>query len=91
MGTDGEVIRLLTEIKDSLERRMAQGFRSVNDRLDAMAIRLDRQGGLLRSGQTNLVRLNDWSEKIDQALAERDKRIDELGSRLRKLENGTAH
>ena len=52
MGTDGEVIRLLTEIKDSLERRMAQGFRSINDRLDAMAIRLDRQGGLLRSSQT---------------------------------------
>jgi hypothetical protein len=97
MPNDGEVIRLLTEIKDSLERQlegldhnMAAGFRSVSDRLDAMAARLDRQGGLLRAGQTNLVRLNDWSEKIDQALAERDKRIDELEARLRRLENGKA-
>ena len=55
-------------------------------RFDAQAARMDRQGGLLRAGQTNLVRLNDWSETIDQLLAVRDKRPDELEARLRKLE-----
>ena len=78
---------LITSLTQSFERELRTGLASVNDKLDGVNTRLDRQGGLLRSGQTNLVRLNNWSEEIDSLLAKRDKRIDELESRVRKLEN----
>jgi hypothetical protein len=94
--SNDEVIRLLIEIKESLERDMAavrddmaqlrHDMERLGERFDAVGARLDRQGGLIRSGQTNIVRLNDWSEKIDQMLAARDKRMDEIEARLRKLE-----
>jgi hypothetical protein len=89
MADNGEVIRLLMEIKESLEREMGELHREVKrlgERFDAVGARLDRQGGLIRAGQTNIVRLNDWSEKIGQMLAARYKRLDELDARLRKLE-----
>lgn len=93
-NSNGEVLRLLTEIKESLEREvtalrqhMDGRFQRLEEKYDAQAVRLDRQGGLIRAGQTNIVRLNDWSEKIDQMLAARDKRIDALEARVRKLEN----
>ena len=84
--SNGNIERLLTDMKESLERQMETGFKRLEERYDAQAARMDRQGGLIRSGQTNIVRLNDWSEKMDQLLAARDKRIDELEARLRKLE-----
>ena len=79
-ATRADIKHLETLITDLTE--------SLSDRLDGINARLDRQGGLLRSGQTNLVRLNDWSEEIDQALTRRDKRIDKLEARVKKLENG---
>lgn len=78
---------LITSLTQSLGREVRTGLASVNDKLDGVNARLDRQGGLLRSGQTNIVRLNDWSETIDSLLAKRDKRIDELESRVQKLES----
>src|SRR5688572_20797967 len=81
------LVELITSMKESLEREIRTGFERVNERFDRIEVRLDRQGGLIRSGQTNLVRLNDWSEKMDQLLAARDKRLDELEARLRKLES----
>lgn len=77
---------LITNVSESLGRELRDGLASVNDKLDGVNARLDRQGGWLRAGQTNLVRLNDWSERIDSLLAKRDKRIDALEARLRKLE-----
>lgn len=88
-----QIIELLTEVKESLERelgsvrnQMKEGFSSLENRLDTIEARMDRHGGLLRSGQTNLVRLNDWSEQIDKMLSERDRTIAELSERVRKLE-----
>jgi hypothetical protein len=60
------LVELITSMKESLERQMEAGFRRLEEKYDAQAARMDRQGGLIRSGQTNLVRLNDWSEKVDQ-------------------------
>jgi hypothetical protein len=86
------LVELITSMKDSLESEIHSFRDDVIRRLDRIEVRLDRQGGLIRSGQTNLVRLNGWSEKMDQLLAARDKRLDELEARLRKLEsqNGSA-
>jgi hypothetical protein len=78
---------LITNLTQSLELELRTGIASVNDKLDGVNARLDRQGGLLRSGQTNLVRLNDWAETIDSLLAKRDKRIDDIDARLRRLEH----
>ena len=69
-----------------LEKLITDLTQSLSDRLDGITARMDRQGGWMRAGQTNLVRLNDWSERIDSLLAKRDKRIDELEARLRKVE-----
>jgi hypothetical protein len=78
--------QLIGDMKENLERQMEAGFRRLGEKYDAQAARMDRQGGLIRTGQTNIVRLNEWSEKMDQLLAVRDKRIDELEARLAKLE-----
>jgi hypothetical protein len=91
--SNGSVERLIVDMKESLEREL-HSFRDemhtfrdeMRNRFDAQAARTDRQGGLLRSGQTNLVRLNDWSEKIDRIIEIRDKRLDDIEARLRKLE-----
>ncbi len=69
-----------------LETLIIELTNSLADHLEAIQSRLDRQGGWLRSGQTNLVRLNNWSEDIDVLMAKRDKRLDNLEARLRKLE-----
>jgi hypothetical protein len=69
-----------------LENLIIDLTNSLSDHMDAIQSRLDRQGGWLRSGQTNLVRMNNWSEDIDALLAKRDKRLDTLEARLRKLE-----
>ncbi len=93
MPEDSEAVRLLTEMKESLEREMITlrqhmdgGFKLLGDKFDAQAARLNRHGGLLRSGQINLVRLNSWSEEIDMLLASRDQRIDALEARIKDLE-----
>jgi hypothetical protein len=85
-ASEKRTVTLIEGLVGSLEKEMREGFTRVFDRFDAQAERMDRQGGLLHSGQTNLVRLNDWSEKMDRLLAARDKRIDELEARLKKLE-----
>jgi hypothetical protein len=65
-ASDDEVIRLLMEIKESLEREIAalrkhmdKRFGRLEEKYDAQAARPDRQDGLIRAGQTNIVRLND--------------------------------
>ena len=81
--------RLLNDLKESFEREIRDLKEHVDDGFDRIEARLDRQGGWLRSGQTNLVRLNTWSEDIDQLVTSRDKRLDKLEARIRKLENGS--
>jgi hypothetical protein len=58
-------------------------FDGIDARLDAIDARLERQGGWFRGGQTNLARLNDWSENVDKILPD-------LSKRLAKLEGGGA-
>lgn len=81
--------RLLNDLKESFEREIRDLKEHVDDGFDRIESRLDRQSGWLRSGQTNLVRLNTWSEDIDQLVTSRDKRLDKLEARIRKLENGS--
>jgi hypothetical protein len=54
--------------------------------LDIQATRLERQGALIQTGSRWTARMNDWAEKVDSALEEKDKQIAELAARLAKLE-----
>ncbi len=67
MENDG-LVQLILDMKESLERQIHAFRDAMTARFDRIETRLDRQGGLLRVGQTNLVHLNDWSEKVDQLL-----------------------
>jgi hypothetical protein len=69
---------LHTQIQE-LEARMKLGF----ERVEA---RLGRHGGLIQGGAKQITRLVEWSERADEMMRERDKKIAELDDRLKRLE-----
>lgn len=81
-----QIVRLLTEIKGSLEREMTGLREVISTRFDAQAARLDRQGGFIRSGSVWSSRMDQWPERIDTLIEQRDRQIAEIPERLRKLE-----
>lgn len=81
-----QVIRLLTDLKESLEREIHEFRDEVKTRFDTQAARLDRHAALMQTGNRWTSRINDWSEKIDAALEQKDKQIGDILERLRKLE-----
>jgi hypothetical protein len=84
-----EIAALLTSVKESLEREI-QGVSGKIDtlltRFDTQAGRLERQGALIQTGSRWTARMNDWSEKVDAALEQKDKQIAALAERIEKLE-----
>jgi hypothetical protein len=80
------VEQLIIDMKESLEREIRSGFHDMGVRLDNQASRMERHGALLQTGNRWIARLNDWSEKIDRSLEEKDRQISALSERLRKLE-----
>ena len=93
MNPDTEhIAQLISGVSESLHREMHEGFASVNQRLDLIETRLDRQGSMIQTGARWTTRMNTWSERIDKLLYERDKRISDLEQRVRHLEKGnTSH
>ncbi|MGH9719118.1 MAG: hypothetical protein ACRD8O_02825 [Bryobacteraceae bacterium] len=85
---DEQTMHFFEQMFDSLKREMGERFDKVETRLDRMGVRLDRQGALIQAGMKSWARFVDWSENIDRLLAERDRRLDALEERLRKLEGG---
>jgi hypothetical protein len=75
------------DLFDSLKREFHQELRPVKDAMERIETRLGRHGGIIQGGSRQVARLVSWSEDIDQMLAERDQRIDELTRRVDKLEN----
>jgi len=49
-------------------------------------MRRDRQAALLQLGNRWTARMNDWAEKVDAALEEKNREIAELRTRLDRLE-----
>ena len=68
-------------------KRMERELGTVKDSLQRIEARLDRQGGIIQGGTRQVARLITWSEEIDQLLAARDRRIEELERRLNNLES----
>ena len=89
---DDQTTKLLYDLFDSLKRELKQDLQQelqpVKDALERIETRLNRQGGLIQGGARQISRLATWSEDIDEQLADRDRRIEELARRVRKLENG---
>lgn len=87
MGSDFEQLaQLISGVSDSLHREMHDGFKQINQRLDLIETRLNRQGALIQTGSRWSARMTSWSEQIDKMLSERDKRIFDLEERVRDLE-----
>jgi len=88
-----DLIQLLTDLKESLEREMRAGFAQVDAKLDQIstrfdtqALRLDRHAAMWQTGRRWSSRMDDWAEKVDAALETKDREITELRARLDKLE-----
>lgn len=83
----------IIDFKESLEREMDElrqemrsGFARIEVRFDTQAARMDRHAALLQTGSRWTNRMNDWAEKVDQALETKEREIAELRARLEKLE-----
>jgi len=74
------------DLFDSLKREVRQEIQPVRDALERIEARLARQGGLIQGGARQVARPASWSEDIDQLLAERDQRIEDLTRRVGRLE-----
>jgi hypothetical protein len=70
----------------SVSNEMAEGFKEVKSRLEAIQTRLDLQGGKIRSGSVWTARIDEWSDKVDHLLAERDKDMSELRTDVRAIQ-----
>ena len=77
---------LIVSMKESFERELKQEVSPMKDALQRIEARLARQGGILQGGTRQVSRLITWSEDIDQMIAERDLKIEELSRRVGKLE-----
>ena len=79
-------LKPIVDLIESLARDMHQQFAVLNEKFDRQDARLSRHGGILNGGARQMARLIDWSETLDDMLAERDRRINDLEARLRRLE-----
>ena len=95
--SEQDLMRLLENVSESLQsemhnirNEMRSGFAEMRAEMrsgfDRVGARLDKHGGLLNGGARQITRMIDWSEKVDELLAERDKAIEDLKRRVEKLE-----
>ena len=79
MPDNHEIIELITQFKESLEREMQGGeqrilahvdarFDQIDARLDAQAARLERQAGLIQTGSRDIAKTHIWSDKMDSII-----------------------
>ena len=91
---EDQLVRLIIDVKESLEREiqnltreMRDGFAQVTTRFDTQATRLDRHAALWQTGRRWSGRIDDWAEKVDAALETKDREIAELRKRLTDVED----
>jgi hypothetical protein len=74
----------------TLRNEMRSGFAEIRSEMrsgfDRVEARLGRHGGLIQGGAWQITRLVEWSEHVDEMLAERDRTIEDLKRRVEKLE-----
>ena len=85
--------KLLTDMKESFEREMDEGFADIRARMDHMNAHLEHIGGLVNGGGRAMAKMIDWTENTDLLLADLLRRQRALEKRIQKLEqksNGKA-
>jgi hypothetical protein len=82
-----DLARLIENVSESIQTEMRAGFADMRARLDRIEGRLGKHGGLSSGGGRQITRRAEWSEKIDELLAERDRTIEDLKRRVEKLES----
>src|SRR5438105_6292710 len=70
--------RRVMQLIESHSQELQNLGQQTNNRLDAIQARLDRQGGLLRSGTIWTARMNEWAERIDGLVDNLQRRLDHL-------------
>lgn len=78
--------RLITLLQDNLDRLDSRHDNYIA-RFDNQADRLDRQTGLLNTGRIWTSRADARIDKLESALEEKDRQIDAISERVRRLEN----
>src|SRR5690242_8321986 len=98
--SEQDVMRLIENVSESLQREMGSlqkeiestrtemrsGFAEMRSGFDRVEARLGRHGGLIQGGARQITRMIDWSERVDELLAQRDRTIEDLKRRVEKLE-----
>ena len=74
------------ELKQELKQDLKQELRPIRDSLERIETRLSRQGEMLKGGTRQVARLITWSEEVDEMMAERDSRFEDLARRVEILE-----
>lgn len=87
MADNGNLAKLITDLKESLERELRDGFAAINTRLDDQAASLRRHAVLWQTGRRWSAGMDDWAEKIDTSLETKDREISELRKRISDLED----
>jgi molybdopterin converting factor small subunit len=78
--------REISGVKEELSGEIGSVRQELRDGFERVEARLKLHGGLLNGGARQVTRLIEWSEKVNEILAERDARIAELTRRVDKLE-----
>jgi len=69
MDDNRRIVQLIESLGHELAEFRTQvvaRFDGVDERLDILSSRLDRQAGLIQSGSRMTVRQNAWNERVDQ-------------------------
>jgi prefoldin subunit 5 len=77
--------RLITLLQNNLDRLDSRQD-SFLARFDNQADRLDRQAGLLQTGRIWTAKTDARIDKVESALEEKDRQIDAISARVRRLE-----
>jgi len=78
MDSAATIVQLIESLGHELAEFRAQTvsrFDGIDERLDILSSRLDRQAGLIQSGSRLTVRQSDWNERVDKSLERMAKRL----------------
>ena len=79
-------IKHLVDLIESLSNDTHAQLVGLHEKFDRQDARLARHGGMLQGGARQITRLVEWSEKLDDLLAQRDAKIAALEARIARLE-----
>ena len=71
-------IEALSHFVENVAASLSREIQELGRRFELHAARLDRHGGLLRGGSTQITRLVEWSDRVDSILETVQARLKQL-------------